>query len=880
MSDSFKSRKININTAGKKNIYFEFAKKTFSYNFNSVKHTTKYEIATDTALDDLTDVQLNGVDDLHILKYDNSSEKWVNQAFSTLLSGYVEGTQIIMAANKITLNQSKIDHDQLLNFSQYEHRIINDSGTSGVELWSASKISTELNLKSATIHTHTESDVTDLDRYSQSQVDTLLAAKAILGHAHTEVDVTNLDKFTQGEITSLLSLKAALSHEHTEANITDLDKYTTAQVDVLLAAKALLIHTHNDLYYTQTEFDNGLLDSRYYTQTELDVLLAAKASITHNHDDRYYLDTEVDGLFNIHNATYDHTELHSHINKALLDTYLQTEANLSDAVSKKHTQNSDTCTTSNTFHIGDGTNDEDKRIVANDATPINQAELRYHIDTQTWQYSNDGVTFANIGSGGTSSVAMSDLTDVDLTDLANEKILKYNSTTEKWECVDESGGGGGGTWGSITGTISDQTDLQSALDAKSATGHTHVITDITDYTAYTLPTATDLILGGVKIGSRITITASVISADVQSDENFTSTLKSKLDGIASGAEVNVQSDWNSISGDSLILNKPTIPTALSDLSDDSTHRLVTDTEKSTWNAKSDLTLAEVKLDTDIASAISLKHIQGTDQKLDDGGANEVSATQAKAGYTHSGVTSGNPHAVSKSDVGLGNVDNKSEATIITDVKADSDVASAISLKHTQNSDTDLDATFEATFVKKLDTVNVLSDITSAGADIESAVSLKHDGGTQDTAIGLNTTHRTSNGSDHSYIDQSVVNASTPVFGIDNFTDGGGLVLITSTQETHFETGYSHSQIVTGNPHVIDITDLTSYAHNSLSNLNEGDYLHLSAAEYAALHPAVTVAGAPLTLSTQELTFNYDSNHFGLSGNNLQIKVDGIDATFT
>lgn len=31
----------------------------------------------------------------------------------------------------------------------------------------------------------------------------------------------------------------------------------------------------------------------------------------------------------------------------------------------------------------------------------------------------------------------------------------------------------------------------------------------------------------------------------------------------------------------------TIPTALSDLSDDSTHRVVTDTEKTTWNGKSD-----------------------------------------------------------------------------------------------------------------------------------------------------------------------------------------------------------------------------------------------------------------------------------------------------
>lgn len=35
--------------------------------------------------------------------------------------------------------------------------------------------------------------------------------------------------------------------------------------------------------------------------------------------------------------------------------------------------------------------------------------------------------------------------------------------------------------------------------------------------------------------------------------------KSKLAGIAAGAEVNVQSDWNATSGDAMILNKPTIP---------------------------------------------------------------------------------------------------------------------------------------------------------------------------------------------------------------------------------------------------------------------------------------------------------------------------------
>lgn len=44
---------------------------------------------------------------------------------------------------------------------------------------------------------------------------------------------------------------------------------------------------------------------------------------------------------------------------------------------------------------------------------------------------------------------------------------------------------------------------------------------------------------------------------------FTQSEKDKLAGIQIGAEVNVQSDWNSTSGDSLILNKPTLGTIAS-----------------------------------------------------------------------------------------------------------------------------------------------------------------------------------------------------------------------------------------------------------------------------------------------------------------------------
>ena len=58
---------------------------------------------------------------------------------------------------------------------------------------------------------------------------------------------------------------------------------------------------------------------------------------------------------------------------------------------------------------------------------------------------------------------------------------------------------------------------------------------------------------------------------VHTDNNFTTTLKNKLNGIATGAEVNVQSDWNvaDTSSDAFIKNKPAIPTKTSDITNDS-----------------------------------------------------------------------------------------------------------------------------------------------------------------------------------------------------------------------------------------------------------------------------------------------------------------------
>lgn len=75
---------------------------------------------------------------------------------------------------------------------------------------------------------------------------------------------------------------------------------------------------------------------------------------------------------------------------------------------------------------------------------------------------------------------------------------------------------------------------------------------------------------------------------VHTDNNFTTTLKNKLDGIAAGAEVNVQSDWSvtSTSSDAYIKNKPT---KVSDFTNDSGFQNATQVQTAINAALEDIT---------------------------------------------------------------------------------------------------------------------------------------------------------------------------------------------------------------------------------------------------------------------------------------------------
>ena len=106
----------------------------------------------------------------------------------------------------------------------------------------------------------------------------------------------------------------------------------------------------------------------------------------------------------------------------------------------------------------------------------------------------------------------------------------------------EGGGGGSTAWGQITGTLSNQTDLQEALNAKASSSD--------------IPTATSDLQNDSGF-----ITLSDVPAQVQANWNESDTTSpAYIVGKPSIPAAQVNSDWNASSGVAEILNKPTIPT--------------------------------------------------------------------------------------------------------------------------------------------------------------------------------------------------------------------------------------------------------------------------------------------------------------------------------
>ena len=147
-----------------------------------------------------------------------------------------------------------------------------------------------------------------------------------------------------------------------------------------------------------------------------------------------------------------------------------------------------------------------------------------------------------ITEGGGGASALSDLEDVDISGtVQGGKVLKYNAVEEKWAPGDDSG------------------NVQSDWDENDPTS-----------------------------GAFILNKPPIPDAQVQANWNESDTTsKAYIQNKPTIPDAQVQSNWNEndTTSKAYIQNKPIIPDELSDLSDDATHRTVTDAEKTAWDGK-------------------------------------------------------------------------------------------------------------------------------------------------------------------------------------------------------------------------------------------------------------------------------------------------------
>lgn len=384
------------------------------------------------------------------------------------------------------------------------------------------------------------------------------------------------------------------------------------------------------------------------------------------------------------------TNQHTHANKTLLDSYTQTNANIADAVTKKHTSGTETQGGDISGTVASATVDKVKGKTVVTPTASEDGKVAYY-NHGTGQI--DWKTDATGGGGGAGAVDSVNGQDGDVvltaddidTDEAGVTIqealdAKQDSLVFTPEDVANK---------DIDGTLTDNSDtkypsqkavktyVDNLLTASNAVVYKGAI-DCSSNPNYPAANAGDLYRVSVagKIGG-------ASGPNVQAGD----TLLCFVDSTSSGDHATVGTSWNiiQVNLDGAVIGPSSAVGSNIVEFDATTGKLIKDGGLS---------------HADISDAISKKHTQGTDQGLDTGGANAVTAAQAKAGYTHSQTA----HA-------------PSDAVSLATVKADSDISDAISEKHTHANQATLDGiqeSFTTLLKNKLGAIEASADVTDAG----------------------------------------------------------------------------------------------------------------------------------------------------------------------
>lgn len=224
---------------------------------------------------------------------------------------------------------------------------------------------------------------------------------------------------------------------------------------------------------------------------------------------------------------------------------------------------------------------------------INRASVYDVTNNKVWTYYTNDQTWH--AASNTSQVTVNTFTN------SSEGTIK-GSTNDGQVFAESDGTGSVNGWDTLTGNVANNTSklatIAQGAEVNVQANWTQTNTSADDYiknkpanlvqdanyvhTDNNFTTALKDKLNGISAGAEVNVQSDWSQTDtsaddyiknkpanlvqdanyVHTDNNFTTTLKNKLDGIESGAEANVQADWSQTdtSADDYIKNKPTIPT--------------------------------------------------------------------------------------------------------------------------------------------------------------------------------------------------------------------------------------------------------------------------------------------------------------------------------
>ena len=355
-----------------------------------------------------------------------------------------------------------------------------------------------------------------IDELEASTAADYLGATPITGRASSPTVRAVMQKLSDDLGVVEAGMASAIAHDHTHSNLPLLETYTQTETD--LADAVSKKHAHTNLSLLET-----------YTQTETD--LADAVSKKHAHSNKSLLDSYTQSESDLADAV---SKKHSHSNKALLDTYTQTEANLADAVSKKHAHSN-------------------KTVI--DALSDNGGTLEYNGSPVGGGSVNDA--FKSILVGSTTLTASGEDT-IEIVAGSNIVLTPDSTTNPKKVTIESTGGGtGSANWGSIGGTLSNQTDLQTALNDKAT--NTQTFSQASTRTNVASGDTMSTLFGKIMKWFADLKDLAFTAIDGSTTKYLRGDGTWQTFPTIPAAQVN--SDWNAASGVAQILNKPTIPAA-------------------------------------------------------------------------------------------------------------------------------------------------------------------------------------------------------------------------------------------------------------------------------------------------------------------------------